>query len=107
MENKIDHLEKLVDLLRESNSLHFEMLKIQMVWIQRLFDGVERNDEFNKHVARFMELEIEISKIERKELDDDLVEMADDLTNQLDRVSNEIREVSHNLSDLPPKNWSR
>ena len=93
MENRIDHLEKLVDLLVESNSLHLKMLKMHYVWIQRLSAGAERNDEFNEHVAKFMELEIEMSK----ELDEDLVEMADDFTNQLDRVTSEIREVSHNL----------
>lgn len=98
MENKVEHLEKLVDLLVESNSLHLELIRMHMVWIQRLFDGAERNMEFNKHVAKFMELDLKISEIERKELDEDLAEMADDLTNQLDRVSNEIKEVSHNLS---------
>ena len=98
MENRIDHLEKLVDLLVESNSLHLEMIRMQMVWIRRLFDGAERNNEFNKHVAKFMEMDIKISETERKELDEDLREMADDFTNQLDRVSNEIKEVSHNLS---------
>lgn len=68
MENRIQLLENLVDLLIEKNSIQFEMLKMHMVWIQRLFDAAESNDEFHKHVARFVELDLKVTEIERKEL---------------------------------------